>query len=346
MTQGFQHRPFSTLPKRTVWGDAASRTSQMARLVALRGALAVALLALGGVLAAPTVAQPAPLTVLQSSDGSLFFAQAANAWLLVPGQISDDDLSALSPSGDLIGAIPSGLLGSYDPSAASLQVSQGGDGTLYLIQGGNVWTLAADPIDDVGLAALNIRGEADGSPPAEALNAPPPAPAATPAPQPVVQTTAALSPVATANVTAVPTAVAPTTGTGFAGRPLQMSVYNPTLTTFYQGPFKLDAVPGTFATLPAPGLVPVDITVTNTAIAIGFTKSAPYSQFALAGFNGYVFTPSAGTPVIGGVSIDPSTTLKLDMTRVSSTGTVVRINVQGLTFNTRTTAKVNVKFNS
>ena len=67
--------------------------------------------------------------------------------------------------------------------AAPLRVVQGSDGTLYLVQGGNEWTLVPDQITDADPAALNLSGEIDGTVPAQFLASAPP-PAAAPAPAP------------------------------------------------------------------------------------------------------------------------------------------------------------------
>ena len=71
--------------------------------------------------------------------------------------------------------------------AAPLRVVQGSDGTLYLVQANNSWTLVPDQISDSDLAKLNLSGEVDGTVPAQLLASAPPAaapapPAAAPAP--------------------------------------------------------------------------------------------------------------------------------------------------------------------
>jgi hypothetical protein len=64
---------------------------------------------------------------------------------------------------------------------APVRVVQGSDGTLYLVQAGNSWTLVPDQISDADLAALNLSGEVDGTLPAQLLASAPPL-AAAPAP--------------------------------------------------------------------------------------------------------------------------------------------------------------------
>ena len=59
---------------------------------------------------------------------------------------------------------------------AQPRVVQSSDGSLYLVQGGNAWSLVPDPIDDEELAALNLGGEVDGNLPATLLNVAAPAP--------------------------------------------------------------------------------------------------------------------------------------------------------------------------
>jgi len=63
--------------------------------------------------------------------------------------------------------------------SAPVRVVQGSDGTLYMVQAGNSWTLVPDQISDANLAALNLSGEVDGTIPAQFLaSGPAPAPAA------------------------------------------------------------------------------------------------------------------------------------------------------------------------
>jgi len=113
------------------------------------------------------------------------------------------DLGALTPSGELDGAIPAAFLGT--PGAPTLlQVVQGSDGTFHIAQGSNVWTLVPNQISDADLAALTQVGEVDGTisapglaptQPAEASA--PPADTATPAQQPApTPTPVAAAPVA------------------------------------------------------------------------------------------------------------------------------------------------------
>ena len=64
---------------------------------------------------------------------------------------------------------------------APVRVVQGSDGTLYLVQAGNSWTLVPDQISDSDLAALKLSGEVDGTVPAQLLASAPPQ-AAAPAP--------------------------------------------------------------------------------------------------------------------------------------------------------------------
>jgi hypothetical protein len=71
---------------------------------------------------------------------------------------------------------------------APVRVVQGSDGTLYLVQAGNSWTLVPDQISDADLAALNLSGEVAGTVPTQLLASAPPQvaapaqPAAAPAP--------------------------------------------------------------------------------------------------------------------------------------------------------------------
>ena len=69
------------------------------------------------VLTATATAQPAPVQVVQGSDGTLYVVQGSNSWTLVPDQISDADVATLSPSGEIDGILPSELLIVQAPTA-------------------------------------------------------------------------------------------------------------------------------------------------------------------------------------------------------------------------------------
>lgn len=87
-----------------------------------------------------TIAQSAPVQVIQSSDGTLYLVQGTNAWTMVPNAISDVEFASLTASGELDGAIPAPFLSASDV-LAPLRVVQLGDGTLFLAQATNVWVL-------------------------------------------------------------------------------------------------------------------------------------------------------------------------------------------------------------
>ena len=80
--------------------------------------------------------QSSAIRVLQASDGTLHLVQDADAWTMQPSAIPDSDFAALTPSGELDGAIPAPFLSSA--TLAPLQAVQAADGSLYLVQGGNV----------------------------------------------------------------------------------------------------------------------------------------------------------------------------------------------------------------
>ncbi len=135
------------------------------------------------------VAQSSTLTVVQSSDNTLYLEQGSNAWSIVPNSISDSDLAALTPSGELDGVIPAALLGSPD-APALLQVVLGSDGMFYIAQGGTMWTLVPNRIGDADLAALTQIGEIDGTISVSTLAPPVAAPPAPATANPVPATTA------------------------------------------------------------------------------------------------------------------------------------------------------------
>ncbi len=107
-------------------------------------------------------AQAAGLSVVQSSDGTLYLQQGNNAWTIVPNVISDSDLAGLTASGELDGTIPAALLVAAGAPDTSLQVARGGDGSLYIVRGGSVWALVPGQLSDADLTALTQVGEIDG----------------------------------------------------------------------------------------------------------------------------------------------------------------------------------------
>jgi branched-chain amino acid transport system substrate-binding protein len=145
----------------------------MFRVTALRRLAVLTVLELL-VLALPvvtTTAQPAPVQVIQSSDGTVYLAQGTNAWTMVPNAISDAELAGLTPSGELDGAIPAPFL-SASELLAPLQAVQDTSGALYLVQGGNVWILVPTQVSDADLAGLSIVGQIGGEISAPALSVP------------------------------------------------------------------------------------------------------------------------------------------------------------------------------
>jgi Bacterial Ig domain len=70
------------------------------------------------VLAVTAGAQPAPVRVVQGSDGTLYVLQGSTSWTLVPDQISDADVAALAPVGEIDGSLPSEVLMAQAPEAS------------------------------------------------------------------------------------------------------------------------------------------------------------------------------------------------------------------------------------
>ncbi len=116
--------------------------------------------------------QPSPIRFVQSSSGALFLTQEPSAWPLIPDQISDDDLAALTPRSQT-NVLPVDPLFRPEPRQ---RVVQGSDGTLYDIIDGDantdgVWPLVPDQISDTDLASLSLGSEIDGTiPPGLATN--------------------------------------------------------------------------------------------------------------------------------------------------------------------------------
>jgi hypothetical protein len=105
------------------------------------------------------------------------------------------------------------------------RVVQSGDGSLYLVQGANVWPLVPDPIDDAELATLSLGAEVDGTLPASLLNATAPtqSPAAgQPAPPLPPPDVAVPPPAAPPPPAAVPTRGAASKGSATGATPMPL----------------------------------------------------------------------------------------------------------------------------
>lgn len=91
-------------------------------------------------------------------------------------------------------------------------------------------------------------------------------------------------------------------------------------------------------------LVDVSINVGDRFIEIDFDNTRPYSYFTSAYQNGYVFTFDSAVAVnFTGAVIDSSvTTLGLSAADVSFLGNQLIVNVEGLSFNTSTFARINL----
>ena len=124
----------------------------------IRGSIGLGLLA-PLIVASGIFAQGAATHVVQSGDGTLYVAQGNTAWLLAPADIGDDDLGALTLGGEV-----DAFIDSFTPP---LQVVQGGDGTLYAVQGGTAWLLFPGQIGDYEVSGLTIIGTATGGVPDE-----------------------------------------------------------------------------------------------------------------------------------------------------------------------------------
>ena len=150
-----------------------SSPGSLSRLAALSATLIV-------LSSAATHAQSAPVQVVQTGGGALYLVEGGNAWAMTPNQISDNDVAALTPSGELDGAIPSLFLSASDV-LAPLRIEQDSQATLHLVQAGNIW-LVPTQISDADLAALSIVGQIGGAISAQDFNAPAPAGANVPQP--------------------------------------------------------------------------------------------------------------------------------------------------------------------
>jgi hypothetical protein len=91
----------------------------MARHVVFGGFAAVGAFALVAVFAVTAVAQTAPVRVVQGSDGTLYLVQGGKSWTLIPEQIGDSDLAALTSRGEVDGTVPAQFPASAPPPAAA-----------------------------------------------------------------------------------------------------------------------------------------------------------------------------------------------------------------------------------
>jgi hypothetical protein len=87
----------------------------------------------------------------------------------------------------------------------------------------------------------------------------------------------------------------------------------------------------------------VGIELEPTSITFDFSQAGS-GTFRGGSFNGYIFYTSNDTPPIIDVSIDPSTTLGIDAARIFWNRREIRINVQGLSHDANTVARLNLKF--
>ncbi|MEM9927933.1 MAG: SdrD B-like domain-containing protein, partial [Cyanobacteria bacterium P01_D01_bin.50] len=92
--------------------------------------------------------------------------------------------------------------------------------------------------------------------------------------------------------------------------------------------------------------VDIRIDFSANSILFDFSESSPYTRTSSGTFNGYVFTDVSGTiPEISNVTIDETiTNLGLDSSDITFTEDSIEVNVEGLSFNTDTIAKLDVEF--
>jgi hypothetical protein len=135
----------------------------------------------------------------------------------------------------------------------------------------------------------------------------------------------------------------PSSGTGFEGHDLELEQFKGA--EHLAGPYHVTVGPGArFANL-AIWVTAVSIAVTNDSLQFDFSKSAPPSSFGRAVFNGYVFRTSPGTPAISTVTVDKgATNMPIDASRLAVTTDSIRVNFQGLDYNTRSAVKFIVAF--
>lgn len=136
---------------------------------------------------------------------------------------------------------------------------------------------------------------------------------------------------------------------GFQGNQLTLQVFDP-LTLEIGGPYSTTVGAGGVqfdlgaSDVPGISVVPVVIDVTNSNIAFDFSNTGAYSFFLNNSFNGYVFTTPDSAPPIAGVSVDSAGTSGFAFTSLSATAHQIFVNVAGQSFNTMSTAKLDVTF--
>ncbi len=131
----------------------------------------------------------------------------------------------------------------------------------------------------------------------------------------------------------------------FNGHTIRLTVDSPSLGNVISGPY--DATVGNNIEFnPSERVVPVDIDISDTTIFLDYSSTGA-GRFASGTFNGYVFTDINNTiSDIQDVSIDSTTTLNIDASRISFNENQVFINVSSLSFNENSKLKLNIIFSS
>jgi hypothetical protein len=92
--------------------------------------------------------------------------------------------------------------------------------------------------------------------------------------------------------------------------------------------------------------VDVEINVHNSSILLDYSDSAPYRESLSGRLNGYLFSDQSDSlPAIKNVSINETVaTLKISSEDISFTKDSIKVNVEGLKFNSDTFAKLDIEF--
>lgn len=136
----------------------------------------------------------------------------------------------------------------------------------------------------------------------------------------------------------------------FDGHTIRLTVDSPNIGSVIAGPYDTIVDNGVEFGPSGSGdgwyVVPVDIDITDNSICLDYSSNDS-GTFNSETFNGYVFTDLNNTiPDIQGVSIDSTTTIGIDATRISFNEDQIFINVASLSYNETSRLKLNIDFSS
>jgi hypothetical protein len=135
----------------------------------------------------------------------------------------------------------------------------------------------------------------------------------------------------------------PPPSTAWGGDTLRYDYYYPSVGAIYFGTEIIFVAPASFVGSPDNHGDAFTLSLTNDSItASQFTFDSGFSTGVA--FNGFEVADVSGNPEIMGVTIDPSTNVTATDLIISWTSTYVRVNLEGLNFDTSTVVKLDITF--